>query len=257
MSTDQNALRDVFTGFYAWGDFVSAEPYGTGHINDTYRVQTSLAGTPVHYLMQRINHDIFKQPDGVMDNIVRVTHHLRAKMAGAPDASRRALTVIPARVDGRPWVRDRIGNWWRLYLFIERARTYDVIEDARQAFEAARAFARFQNLLADLPAPRLNSESASSRAPETLSNVTRASSAASGESVSAATAALQTLPPMVAAFRICCAPTLALASASIAAAERMTGECATLSCVAIAPMETSPFSSVMARSSERAVRSSA
>ena len=96
MSTDQNALRDVFTGFYAGGDFVSAEPYGTGHINDTYRVQASQAGTPVHYLMQRINHDIFKQPDGVMDNIVRVTHHLRAKMAGAPDASRRALTVIPA-----------------------------------------------------------------------------------------------------------------------------------------------------------------
>ena len=155
-AVNQNALRDVFIGFYAWGDFVSAEPYGTGHINDTYRVRASLAGTPVHYLMQRINHDIFKQPDGVMDNIVRVTNHLRAKMAGVPDASRRALTVIPARADGRPWVRDRSGNWWRLYLFIEQARTYDVIENARQAFDAARAFARFQSLLADLPAPRLN-----------------------------------------------------------------------------------------------------
>jgi len=153
---DQDVLRDVFTGFQAWGDFVCAEPYGSGHINDTYRVRVSLAGTPAHYLLQRINHAIFRQPDCVMDNIVRVTGHLRAKMAGAADAARRTLTVIPALADGRPWVRDQAGNWWRLYLFIEKARTYDVIENERQAFEAARAFARFQSLLADLPAPRLH-----------------------------------------------------------------------------------------------------
>ncbi|HRR33626.1 MAG TPA: aminoglycoside phosphotransferase family protein [Kiritimatiellia bacterium] len=152
----QDVLRGVFEGFQAWGDFVCAEPYGSGHINDTYRVRVNLAGTPAHYLLQRINHHIFKHPEGVMENIVRVTGHLRAKMAGAPDASRRTLTVIPARADGRPWVRDEAGNWWRLYLFIERARTYDVIENERQAFEAARAFARFQSLLADLPAPRLH-----------------------------------------------------------------------------------------------------
>ena len=153
---DQDVLRDVFTGFQAWGDFVCAEPYGSGHINDTYRVRVSLAGTPAHYLLQRINHAIFRQPDCVMDNIVRVTGHLRAKMAGAADAARRTLTVIPALADGRPWVRDQAGNWWRLYLFIEKARTYDVIENERQAFEAARAFARFQSLLAALPAPRLH-----------------------------------------------------------------------------------------------------
>jgi len=91
-----------------------------------------------------------------MDNIVRVTAHLRTKLAGSADASRRTLTVIPARADGRPCVRDPAGNWWRLYLFIEQARTYDVIAHERQAFEAARAFARFQSLLADLPAPRLH-----------------------------------------------------------------------------------------------------
>jgi len=150
-------LRDVFANFQAWGDFLDAQPYGSGHINDTYRVSVSLAGTSAHYLLQRINHTIFTQPDRLMENILRVTEHLRGKLAasGAADASRQTLTVLPAR-DGRPYVRDAEDNWWRLYLFIEAARTYDIIENERQAYEAARAFARFQNRLADLPAPRLH-----------------------------------------------------------------------------------------------------
>ncbi len=148
-------LRQVVNGFQAWGDFIDARPYGSGHINDTYQVTARLAGTPVRYLLQRINHAIFKQPDRVMDNILRVTEHIRGKLAGTADASRQTLTVIPSR-EGRPCVRDGQGNWWRMYLFIEQAQTYDIIENERQAFEAARAFARFQNQLADLPAPRLH-----------------------------------------------------------------------------------------------------
>ena len=150
-------LKRVVSGFQAWGDFVDAMPYGSGHINDTYQVTARLAGTPVRYLLQRINHEIFKQPDRVMENILRVTEHLRGKLAAAgdSDATRKALTVIPAR-DGMPYVRDEEGNWWRMYLFIEFARTYDIIENERQAYEAASAFARFQNQLADLPAPRLH-----------------------------------------------------------------------------------------------------
>jgi Ser/Thr protein kinase RdoA (MazF antagonist) len=150
-------LRQVFKGFQAWGDFADAQPYGSGHINDTYKVSARLAGAPVNYLVQRINHAIFKAPDQVMENVVRVTRHLRGKLAAAgdPDATRKALTVVPSHV-GLPYVRDEEGNWWRMYLFIEQARTYDVIESERQAFEAARSFARFQNLLADLPAPRLH-----------------------------------------------------------------------------------------------------
>jgi Ser/Thr protein kinase RdoA (MazF antagonist) len=150
-------LRDVVADFQAWGDFLAAAPYGSGHINDTYKVSARLAGTPVNYLLQRINHEIFKQPERVMANILRVTEHLRGRLAaaGESDASRKALTVIPSR-DGKPCVRDAAGNWWRMYLFIEGARTYDIIENERQACEAARAFARFQNQLADLSAPRLH-----------------------------------------------------------------------------------------------------
>ncbi|MEI7899706.1 MAG: aminoglycoside phosphotransferase family protein [bacterium] len=150
-------LRQVFAGFQAWGDFADAQPYGSGHINDTYKVSVRLAGTPANYLVQRINHAIFKEPDRLMENVVRVTGHLAGQLTANrdPDATRKALTVVPAH-GGLPYVRDEEGNWWRMYLFIEQARTYDIIENERQAFEAARAFARFQNLLADLPAPRLH-----------------------------------------------------------------------------------------------------
>ena len=151
----QAHLRRVMEQFPAWGDFAGADPYGSGHINDTYRVTANLAGTPIHYLLQRINHAIFARPDRVMENIVRVTEHVQRKVAGPPDASRRGLTVLLAR-DGTPCARDEEGNWWRLYLFIEGARTYDIAESELQAFEAARAFARFQDMLADLPAPRLH-----------------------------------------------------------------------------------------------------
>jgi hypothetical protein len=155
MNSSSYDLRAVAGQFAIHGEFVSAAPYGSGHINDTFCAVFQQAGVPVRYILQRINHHIFKQPVALMENVQRVTAHLARKVAGEPDASRRVLTLIPAR-DGRAWHVDAAGNHWRAYLFIERARTYDAVESAEQAFKAARAFGEFQRQLADLPAPRLH-----------------------------------------------------------------------------------------------------
>jgi hypothetical protein len=80
---------------------------------------------------------------------------LAGKIAGAKDFSRRVLTLIPTR-SGLCYHQDEQGNFWRAYLFIEQARTYDAVESTQQAFEAAKAYGCFQKLLADLPAPRLH-----------------------------------------------------------------------------------------------------
>ncbi|MCX6996689.1 MAG: mucin desulfatase, partial [Kiritimatiellaeota bacterium] len=151
------AFAALVDQFAVLGDFVGAVRHGSGHLNDTYKVSCDLAGQPVHYLLQRINHAIFKDPVALMENVQRVTTHLRAKLraAGCRDLSRRALTVIPMRT-GASVLRDDAGQWWRMYLFIERARTLEKVETDQQVFETARAFARFQGLLADLPAPRLH-----------------------------------------------------------------------------------------------------
>jgi hypothetical protein len=148
--TPKHDVRAVARQFQIHGDFLGAEPYGSGHINDTYCVVFDQAGTRVRYIFQRINHNIFKNPVALMENIARVTSHLGAKISGEADASRRVLTLIPAR-DGQPFYRDADGNHWRVYLFIEKARTFDAVESAQQAFQAAKAFGQFQKLLADLP----------------------------------------------------------------------------------------------------------
>jgi len=94
-------------------------------------------------------------PAALMENVARVTSHLAAKLKGEPDRARRVLTPISAR-DGHAWHMDAEGSYWRAYRFIEGARSYDALESAEQANEAAKAFGRFQQLLADLPAPRLH-----------------------------------------------------------------------------------------------------
>src|ERR1700756_4062224 len=89
-----------------------------------------------------------------MENIQRVTSHLAAKVSRERDRSR-LLTLIHAR-DGPHSHVDAEGNYWRTYQFIENAHTYDAVETTDQAFQAAKAFGRFQKLLVDLPAPRLH-----------------------------------------------------------------------------------------------------
>jgi aminoglycoside phosphotransferase (APT) family kinase protein len=148
-------LRTVAGGFQICGEFRKAEPYGSGHINDTYCATFDQAGRPCRYILQRINHNVFRNPVALMENIQRVTSHLAHKLAGQADSARRALTLIPAH-DSLPYARDQAGNYWRAYIFIEQAKTYDAVESAQQAFEAAKAFGAFQKLLADLPSPRLH-----------------------------------------------------------------------------------------------------
>jgi hypothetical protein len=155
-SKPSHDLRSVAARFQIYGDLQAAAPYGSGHINDTYALTFDQAGRPMCYIFQRINHNVFKDPAGLMGNVERVTAHIRRKLeaAGADQISRRVLTLVPER-DGKCWYADAEGNHWRCYLFVEHAKNHDQIETPQQAFEAARAFGEFLMQLADLPAPRL------------------------------------------------------------------------------------------------------
>ena len=145
----------IASQFQIDGKFADATTHGSGHINDSYCVTFHQSGMPVRYILQRINHNIFKNPPALMENIQRVTSHLAEKVSGEPDRSRLVLTLIPAR-DELAWHLDADGNYWRMYRFIENARTYDAVESAEQAFVVAKMFGQFQKLLVDLPAPRLH-----------------------------------------------------------------------------------------------------
>jgi hypothetical protein len=151
-------LPAVVRAFPLLGQYRSGTAFGSGHINDTFAVVLDQAGAPIRYLFQRINDRVFTNVPALMENIQRVTTHATrraAEMAGDPDASRRALTLISAH-DGLPYHRDAEGGWWRCYLFIERAHTYDLVKTPQQAAAAARAFGDFQRMLVDLPGQRLH-----------------------------------------------------------------------------------------------------
>ena len=147
-------LKSISAGFVLDGDFVSAERFGTGHINDTFK----LATTREAYILQRINTNVFKAPEALMENFVQVCSHIAGKIEAEkkvnPACRRRFLQVVRSK-SGEPFFRDGDGNFWRCYVFVDGARTYDVLETPEQAYAAAAGFGNFQMDLADLPV-RLN-----------------------------------------------------------------------------------------------------
>lgn len=155
MSAPSYDLPAIARHFAIDGACVSATAYGSGHINDTFRIIfRTPGGAQEHFILQRVNTRIFAAPHALMANIARVTAHLAAKVAGQPGSHRQVLTLIPAR-DGNATHTDAEGSLWRCYRFIEDARSYDIADTPERAWQAAYAFGRFQSLLADLPAPRL------------------------------------------------------------------------------------------------------
>jgi hypothetical protein len=150
----QYNIVEVIGHFQIDGEFVAATPYGNGHINDTYCAVFHRQGVAERVVLQRINTRIFTQPEALMENVQRVTAHIAQQVAGELDSCR-VLILIPAR-DGRAWHVDAEAGYWRAWRFIPNARAYEAVESPEQAFQAARAFGRFQQLLASLPPPRLH-----------------------------------------------------------------------------------------------------
>lgn len=133
-----------------------ARAFGSGHINDTYRVWgDDESQSP--FLMQRINHNVFPEVDKLMENMRLVTEHLKRKIAasGEGNPALNVLTIVPTR-DGGLYHRDPSGNYWRMFLLLENTRSYDIVTSEQQAREGGRAFGLFQLMLADVDAKRIH-----------------------------------------------------------------------------------------------------
>lgn len=130
--------------------------YGSGHINDTYLLMMQQKdGSVIKYILQRMNHHIFKNPEQLMANIMGVTAHLRKKIIeNGGDPERETLNVVMT-TDGKSFYKDEEGLYWRVYNFIEGATSYDKVEKPEDFYETALTFGTFQRLLADYPAHTL------------------------------------------------------------------------------------------------------
>lgn len=150
--TSPSSLDMIIRQFQLAGGHFTYEAFGTGHINDTFLVRDD-QGNP--YLLQRINHQVYTDVRGMMDNISRVTKHLRQKLAAMDDNSLVTLRVIPTQ-ENALYYQEASGNYWRILTFISNTVAYDVATSPVQAREAGRAFGQFQALLRDLPGEPLN-----------------------------------------------------------------------------------------------------
>ena len=150
-------LNQITAHFQIPGELVLAERFDRGHINDTYLVRFDQGDGPVEeYILQRINHFVFKQPLEVMANIEAVLGHLRYKIeAAGGDPSREVLTLIPTHEHGYLYISaDQC--YWRVYARIRDARTYQTPASQAHVYHAGMAFGDFQRLLDDFPSDSLH-----------------------------------------------------------------------------------------------------
>ncbi len=149
--------KEIVPKFAIEGTLTEAVPYGSGHINDTVRLTCALEnGEQKRYILQRMNDGIFKNPVELMENVMNVTSFLRKKIVErGGDPERETLNVIRT-VDGDNFLKDEDGDFWRMYIFIENATSFDMVRTPEDFYNSAVSFGNFQLLLQDYPAATLH-----------------------------------------------------------------------------------------------------
>lgn len=160
MSTENQAyakIDETIAQFALEGRLIEKQPYGNGHINDTFLLTNETAdGEKKRYILQRMNHDIFKNPQELMENVINVTEYLRKViLAQGGDPNRETLNVVKTH-DGSSYYKDDNGNYWRVFLYIEGTVCLEMVEGPEDFYDSAVAFGNFQKMLADYPAEKLH-----------------------------------------------------------------------------------------------------
>jgi len=150
-------IKEAVENICFTGTFVEDMPWGNGHINDTFLlVFEGEDKKTIRYILQRMNKNIFKEPEKLMENIEGVTSYLRKIIIeNGGDPERETMNVIPTK-ENKSFYVDSKGDYWRGYVFIEDSTSYDKVERKEDFYECAVAFGNFQRLLADYPAATLH-----------------------------------------------------------------------------------------------------
>ncbi|GEM67367.1 hypothetical protein SMI01S_09730 [Sphingobacterium mizutaii NBRC 14946 = DSM 11724] len=145
----ENSIRSA-KNFKLEGEIIDSVPFGSGHINDTFKITTNSLQNNL-YLLQRINHHIFQDVEGLMNNIESVCKHLKEKLAhlGEKEVLKRTMTIVPT-YDNKNYYQDENGDYWRVFHLIPETRSYDILETQEQAYSGGMAFGQFQKQLSDL-----------------------------------------------------------------------------------------------------------
>ena len=146
-------LKSVFSKFDDESNFASYQELSSGHINDTYLINTKIQPS---YVLQRINHGVFKDVPGLIENKVSVSVHLQNKLNALEESGqkREVLTFVKTK-EGESYYQSENGDYWNLMVFIEDSVTFETVNDSEIAYEGGKLFGEFLNLTDDFDASKL------------------------------------------------------------------------------------------------------
>ena len=147
--------RSIFEMFNVDGQIKRIDRMRSGIINDTFHVMVICDGKIKEYTLQRINGNVFKHPDQIIDNIERITLHLKKKLEECGRETENNLLIPIHLKTGENFYRDEVGSFWRLYPYIDHSICYNCVETPDIMKMIGKAFGEFQFMLADFPASTL------------------------------------------------------------------------------------------------------
>lgn len=137
--------RTILTAFGLNPDDFFVKPFGSGLINHTWKV----SGEDHQYILQRINKNVFKNPQAIADNLVQLANYFK-------NTAPAYLFTAPLATTTGEHLVEHDGDCYRLSPFIKNSHTVDFITQSNQAYEAAKQFGKFTRLLKDFDPEKLN-----------------------------------------------------------------------------------------------------
>ena len=149
----EKKIKSIFEQFKHEGEFTSYQELVSGHINDTYLIKTK---EKPYFVLQRINHGVFKNVPGLITNKVSVSLHIRKKMAhlSEKELKRRVLSFLNTNDDAF-YHKDSDGNYWNMMIYIDNSITFETVNNEEVAYEAGKIFSEFLNLTSDFDVSKL------------------------------------------------------------------------------------------------------
>jgi hypothetical protein len=134
--------------FHLPGKILNIRETGEGHINDTFLLQTD---TGKDFILQRINHRIFPNVPGLMDNIGRVCRHINEMSQRTSAKGKLIAPLIIEDLSGRLFHVDKDGNFWRCMTYIHHQPPKEI--DVNIASEGGKYFLHCQATDYTKPSP--------------------------------------------------------------------------------------------------------
>lgn len=150
--SEQKTAEKIAAKFNLPGKITGCMSFGSGHINNTFLLEmTENGGLTKKYILQAVNTNVFKNICAVMENIDRVTEHMKSRA----ESGEKIISFLKS-TDGHTYYIDESDTFWRIYEFIDNSVSLDLPESNEDFYQCALAFGRFQRVLNDFPAESLH-----------------------------------------------------------------------------------------------------